>query len=83
MLIIYMLVVYYIYDILMSLYIIMCLIICDVKILLYLLCVVYTVYQNGDTPLMISVKKGNMEICKLLMNHGALPYINTPDKVNI
>jgi hypothetical protein len=32
---------------------------------------------------MISVQNGNVEMCKLLMDNGALPFINTPDKVNI
>jgi hypothetical protein len=32
---------------------------------------------------MKSVKNGNIEMCKLLMDNGALPSINTPDKVNI
>jgi hypothetical protein len=32
---------------------------------------------------MRSVKFGNMEMCKLLIDNGALPSINTPDKVII
>jgi hypothetical protein len=32
---------------------------------------------------MASVENGNLEMCKLLINNGALPSINTPDKVNI
>ncbi len=32
---------------------------------------------------MINVQNGNVEMCKLLINNGALPTINTPDKVNI
>jgi ankyrin repeat protein len=41
------------------------------------------VYKNGETPLMTSVKIDNLEMCKLLIDNGALPSINTPDKVNI
>ncbi len=40
-------------------------------------------YQNGDTPLMKSVKNENVEMCKFLINNGALTSINTPDNVNI
>jgi ankyrin repeat protein len=47
-----------------------------------MICVAY-IYKDGWTPLMTSVDKGNMEICKLLMDNGALPSINTPDNVNI
>jgi hypothetical protein len=32
---------------------------------------------------MRSVQIGNIEMCKLLIDNGALPSINTPDKVNI
>jgi hypothetical protein len=32
---------------------------------------------------MISVEIGNMEMCKLLIDNGALPSINSPDNVNI
>jgi hypothetical protein len=32
---------------------------------------------------MISAKTGNMEMCKLLIENGALASINTPDNVNI
>jgi hypothetical protein len=32
---------------------------------------------------MWSVQMGNVEMCKLLMDNGALPSINTPDNVNI
>ncbi len=32
---------------------------------------------------MISVQNGNMEMCKLLIDNGALPSINTPNNVNI
>ncbi len=32
---------------------------------------------------MWTVQNGNMEMCKLLINNGALPSINTPDDVNI
>jgi hypothetical protein len=32
---------------------------------------------------MRSVQKEDMEMCKLLIDSGALPSINTPDKVNI
>ncbi len=40
-------------------------------------------YQDEETPLMMSITHGNIEICKLLINNGALPSINTPDDVNI
>ncbi len=43
----------------------------------------FYMYQNGDTLLMTSVKMGNVEMCTLLIENGALPSINTPDKVNI
>jgi hypothetical protein len=32
---------------------------------------------------MMSVDNKNVEMCKLLIDNGALPSINTPDKVNI
>jgi hypothetical protein len=32
---------------------------------------------------MISVENENLEMCKLLLENGALPSINTPDNVNI
>jgi hypothetical protein len=32
---------------------------------------------------MTSVQKGNVEMCKLLIDNGALPSINTPDNVNL
>ncbi len=32
---------------------------------------------------MWSVVQGNVEMCKLLIDNGALPSINTPDNVNI
>jgi hypothetical protein len=32
---------------------------------------------------MMSVKKGNIKICKFLIDNGALPFINTPNHVNI
>jgi hypothetical protein len=32
---------------------------------------------------MISVQNGNIEMCKLLIDYGAVPSINTPDIVNI
>ncbi len=47
-----------------------------------MLCMLY-IYQYGDTPLIISVKLENIEMCKLLIDNGALPSINTPNKVNI
>ncbi len=31
---------------------------------------------------MISAKNGNIEMCKLLIDNGALPSINTPNNVN-
>ncbi len=46
------------------------------------MCVVY-IYKNGDTPLLWSVVKGNVEMFKLLIDNGALAYINTPNNVNI
>ncbi len=30
---------------------------------------------------MWSVKSGNVEMCKLLIDNGALPFINTPNSV--
>jgi hypothetical protein len=30
---------------------------------------------------MMSVEKGNVEMCKLLIDNGALPSINTPNNV--
>jgi hypothetical protein len=32
---------------------------------------------------MMSVHYENMEMCKLLIDNGALPSINTPNNVNI
>jgi hypothetical protein len=32
---------------------------------------------------MRGIQNGNGEMVKLLINNGALPSINTPDKVNI
>jgi hypothetical protein len=32
---------------------------------------------------MISVEKGNVKMCKFLIDNGALPSINTPYDVNI
>jgi hypothetical protein len=32
---------------------------------------------------MISVQKGDVEMCKLLIDNGVLPFINTPNNVNI
>ncbi len=40
-------------------------------------------YKDGDTPLMWSVFKGNIEMCKLLIDNGALSSFNTPNNVNI
>jgi ankyrin repeat protein len=40
-------------------------------------------HQYGNTPLSNSVRDGNLEMCKLLIDNGALPSINTPNKVNI
>ncbi len=42
------------------------------NIIIYVMCGVY-----------ISVQNGNMEMCKLLIDNGALSSINTPNKVNI
>jgi hypothetical protein len=36
----------------------------------------------GETPLTITVGKGNVEMLQLLIDNGALPYINIPDNVN-
>ncbi len=41
------------------------------------------IYQYGSTPLMMSAENGNVKICKLLIDNGALPSINTPNNVNI
>ncbi len=41
------------------------------------------IYKDGNTPLMMSVKYGNVEMCKLLMDNGALSSINTLNNVNI
>ncbi len=46
-----------------------------------MLCIV--LYQNGETPLMISVDNGNVEMLKLLIDNGALPSINIPDNVSM
>jgi hypothetical protein len=62
-------------------YINMCLIICDVIILLYI-CYVLCIYKYGNTPLIWSVQSGNIEMCKLLIDNGALSSINTPNNVN-
>ncbi len=32
---------------------------------------------------MISVKNGNIEMCKFLIDNGALPFINTPNKAGM
>jgi hypothetical protein len=32
---------------------------------------------------MISIMNENVEMCKLLIDNGALPSINTPDNVNM
>ncbi len=32
---------------------------------------------------MRSVMDGNVEMCKLLIDNGVLPFINTPNNVNI
>jgi hypothetical protein len=32
---------------------------------------------------MMSVKNGDFEICKLLIDNGALPSVNTPNNVNM
>jgi hypothetical protein len=62
-------------------YIDILLIICDaiIIILKYVFFFFCFIYKNGWTPLMWSVKNGNLEICKLLIDNGALPSINTPD----
>ncbi len=39
--------------------------------------------QCGWTPFMMTAMNGYVEMCKLLIDNGALPYINTPDNVNI
>ncbi len=39
--------------------------------------------SNRVKPLMKSIFDGNVEMFKLLIENGALPSINTPDKVNI
>jgi hypothetical protein len=41
----------------------------------------YHIYKNGDTPLTTSVFIDNFEMCKLLLEYGALPSINTPNNV--
>ncbi len=41
------------------------------------------IYQNGDTPLMISVDNGHVEMFVFLIDNGAMPSINTPNNVNI
>jgi ankyrin repeat protein len=45
-------------------------------IIYVMVCVVY-IYQNGYTPLMISVDNGNLEMSKLLIDNGAIISINT------
>jgi hypothetical protein len=69
-----------IYDMCIVYYISMSLIICDVIIII---CNVFCLYKDGETPLMISVQNRNMDICKLLLDNGALPSINTSNDVNI
>jgi ankyrin repeat protein len=41
------------------------------------------IFKHGNTPLIISVQNGNMEMFKLLLDNGALSSINTPCNVNI
>ncbi len=54
------------------------LLICNV-----ILCVLFCIYKNGETPLMRSVHIGNLDLCKLLIDNGALSSINTPNNVSI
>ncbi len=60
-------------------------IICDMCISYLLL-----IFQNGWTPLMITVENQNIEMitvnmamCKLLIENGAVQSINIPNMVNI
>ncbi len=39
--------------------------------------------KHGDTPLLMSVDFEKVEMCKFLMDNGALPSINTSNDVNI
>jgi hypothetical protein len=44
--------------------------------------VILYIYQNGLTPFLHFLKNGNYEMCKLLIDNGALPSINIHNNVN-
>jgi hypothetical protein len=48
----------------------------------YVISVLY-IYQNGYTPLMISMYNGDVEMSKLLIDNGALKSSNTYYKVKM
>ena len=41
-----------------------------------------SINNDGETALMIAVKRENLELVKLLKNLGASPYIYTPNGEN-